>query len=258
LLVLDLGQLLVPPVLDGSQLSRGDDERFFPIGERKRVDLARIDCDNPLTRCIFRLPTILDRHVPLVITRPVVHQLDLAEGVGRQVAQPGWQSDPDGLVPPGQGQQKRFTVLADGRVLPHRGPEPLAFVRILVVQALLAAFARCLAGTVETFASSVETVGVQKGRRSKLSILQLAGCFPAQPVAVAPVDAPVAHERIGVCPSALGVERVGQRTGDVSAEVVDTYHTKTIAQTFDYRKSNRWLAQHAIVPRLEDFGEALG
>ena len=54
LLVLDLRQLLVAPLLDGSQLSCGDDECFFSIGESKRVDLARIDCDDPVARCIFR------------------------------------------------------------------------------------------------------------------------------------------------------------------------------------------------------------
>jgi hypothetical protein len=251
LLVLDLGQLLVAPLLDGSQLSRGDDERFFPVGESKRVDLARIDRDNPVARRILWLLAILDRHVPLVPARPVVHQLDLAERVGWQIAQPSWQSDLDGRIPPGKGQQERIVVLADGRVLPHCGPEPLAFVGILIVQALLAAFARRLAGVVETFASSIQAVGVQKGRRSKLSILQLAGCFPAQPVAMASVDAPVTHERVGVYLPALGIESVSQRASDVSAEVVDTYHTKTIAQTFCKRKLNRRQTQHALVPRLE-------
>ena len=41
-------------------------------------------------------------------------------------------------------------------------------------------------------------------------------------------------------------------------EVADTYHTETIAQMFDYYKSNCWLTQPAHIPRLKDFGETLG
>jgi hypothetical protein len=92
---------------------------------------------------------------------------------------------------------------------------------------------------------------VQKRSRPKLGVLQLAGGLAAQPVAVATVDAPVAHERVGVHSPALGVESVGQCASDMSAEAVDTDHMENIAQTFCKRKWNLWQTQHALVPRLE-------
>ena len=148
-----------------------------------------------------------------------------------------------------QRQEQGIAVQPDGAALPHGGSEPLPLVGVSDVQPGLAAGESRPARSVEALTRGVEAVRVEERQVPKFGILELAGGRPAQPVSLVPVDAPVAHQGIGVNLSALPVEGIGQRAGDIGPEVTHTQHSTTalvnrntlcqcsIAQTFYSRKS---------------------